>query len=118
MSNTVLVWLVVGVVVICLGVAALIVGGDIFPPRDEMRDATTRSDAQHTKRQNIAPGQQNSWIPPWTHAAPPRPFTVDAAHRVTQQHRGCLRDECPRKRAAWQTLVEARRVTPDSGREF
>ncbi|WP_280393266.1 hypothetical protein [Nocardia wallacei] len=54
----------------------------------------------------------------WDHSAPAQPLTVPNAHRVMQQHRSCLRADCPRKRAAWQTLVEAQHVTPDSGREF
>ncbi|WP_157186419.1 hypothetical protein [Nocardia jiangxiensis] len=52
----------------------------------------------------------------WTHTAPPRPFTVAQAHRVMQLHRACHRDECPRKRTAYRTLVEAQRLRPDSGR--
>lgn len=52
----------------------------------------------------------------YTHTAPSRPFTVQQAHRAMQQHRNCRRDDCPRKRAAYQTLVDARHIRPDSGR--
>ncbi|MBB5913185.1 hypothetical protein BJY24_002052 [Nocardia transvalensis] len=54
----------------------------------------------------------------WTHAAPPRPFTVAGAHKVMQQHKDCRREECPRKAAAWRTLTDARRIRPDSGRSY
>ena len=52
----------------------------------------------------------------WTHDAPARPFTAAQAHRVMQAHRTCRRQECPRKRAAYRTLVRAGRLHPDSGR--
>ncbi|RDI41754.1 hypothetical protein DFR68_1302 [Nocardia mexicana] len=52
----------------------------------------------------------------YTHTAPGRPFTVPQAHRAMQQHRDCRREDCPRKRAAYQALVEARHIRPDSGR--
>ncbi|RDI48542.1 hypothetical protein [Nocardia mexicana] len=54
----------------------------------------------------------------YTHTAPGRPFTVTQAHRAMQQHRTCRREDCPRKRAAFRTLVEARRIRPDSGRAY
>lgn len=54
----------------------------------------------------------------WTHAAPARPFTAAQTHRVMQAHRACRREECPRKRAAYRTLVEAKRLRPDSGRTY
>lgn len=46
------------------------------------------------------------------HEAPAAPFTVDEAHRVTQQHRGCAIADCPRKEAAWQVLIAAGRARP------
>ncbi|MFC8044084.1 hypothetical protein [Nocardia sp. NPDC057353] len=52
----------------------------------------------------------------WTHDAPAETFTADRAHREMQNHRDCLLNECARKAAAFQTLIEAGRVTPDSGR--
>ncbi|RDI47023.1 hypothetical protein DFR68_10918 [Nocardia mexicana] len=54
----------------------------------------------------------------YTHAAPGRGFTVPQAHRAMQQHRTCRREDCPRKRAAYQALVDARRLRPDSGRAY
>ncbi|WP_024802891.1 hypothetical protein [Nocardia sp. BMG51109] len=52
----------------------------------------------------------------WTHEAPDQPLAVDDSHRILQQHRDCDVKDCPRKRAAWQTLVEAGRIKPDSSR--
>ncbi|RDI54597.1 hypothetical protein [Nocardia mexicana] len=52
----------------------------------------------------------------WHHGPPPEPFTVKAAHQVMRQHKTCRRQDCARKRAAWERLVEVRHVTPDSGR--
>ncbi|GAB2709683.1 hypothetical protein GCM10027089_36460 [Nocardia thraciensis] len=54
----------------------------------------------------------------WTHEAPDGPLTVGEAHRITQQHRDCRLEDCPRKRTAWQTLVEAGKIKPDSGRNY
>ncbi|MBB5918378.1 hypothetical protein BJY24_007290 [Nocardia transvalensis] len=56
------------------------------------------------------------WTAELTHEVPGYPVTVAAAHRIMQQHRACDRDDCPRKRVAYQVLVEARHIKPDSGR--
>lgn len=56
------------------------------------------------------------WPHSWTHDAPAEPFTADEAHHEMQVHRTCRLDGCARKAAAFQTLIEAGRVTPDSGR--
>ncbi|MEU6187351.1 hypothetical protein [Nocardia sp. NPDC047038] len=48
------------------------------------------------------------------HRPPDKPFTVEQAHRVMQGHRPCRADACPRKRAAFRTLVASGRVVPDS----
>lgn len=50
------------------------------------------------------------------HAAPELPLGVSEAHSTMQRHRGCLREDCPRKQAAYQVLVEAGRIRPDSSR--
>ncbi|MBF6175907.1 hypothetical protein IU476_31035 [Nocardia blacklockiae] len=52
----------------------------------------------------------------WTHDAPAEPFTPNQAHKAMQQHRECPVEDCDRKRTAFQTLIEAGRVKPDSGR--
>lgn len=48
------------------------------------------------------------------HHAPTTPFTVSEAHRAMQLHRGCRADACPRKGAAFRTLVAAGRIVPDT----
>lgn len=54
----------------------------------------------------------------WTHSAPDSPISVQHAHRLMQEHRSCLVEDCPRKRAAWQTLVEVGHIKPDSARTY
>ncbi|MCM6774234.1 hypothetical protein NDR87_12200 [Nocardia sp. CDC159] len=67
--------------------------------------------------EDVVTGFQSSiWPHGWPHEAPEQPLSVSEAHRTMQRHRGCLREECPRKQAAYQTLVEAGRIRPDSSR--
>ncbi len=54
----------------------------------------------------------------FSHDAPTWSLSVGEAHRLMQQHLGCSVSDCDRKRAALQALVEAGKVTPDSGRAF
>jgi len=56
------------------------------------------------------------WPTGWPHEAPEERLTVAEAHLTMQRHRGCLREECPRKGAAYRTLVEEGRIRPDSSR--
>ncbi|MBF6174024.1 hypothetical protein [Nocardia blacklockiae] len=56
------------------------------------------------------------WPIGWPHEAPEEPMSVSDAHLAMQRHRSCHREECPRKRAAYRTLVAAGRLKPDSGR--
>ncbi|WP_327110316.1 hypothetical protein OHB12_21195 [Nocardia sp. NBC_01730] len=49
-----------------------------------------------------------------THRPPDEPFTIEQAHRVMQRHRPCRAVACPRKQAAFRTLVASGRVVPDS----
>lgn len=56
------------------------------------------------------------WPAGWPHEAPDEPFTISAARHVMQIHRECDRFDCARKMSAWNTLVEARVIVPDSGR--
>lgn len=51
------------------------------------------------------------------HTAPTHRFTIDEAHRTMQDHRSCNRHECVRKHAAWNVLVDAKRIVPDAGRQ-
>jgi len=57
-----------------------------------------------------------TWPTNWPHEQPEQPLTVNEAHHTMQHHRACLREECERKQAAWEILVEAGRVRPDPGR--
>lgn len=57
------------------------------------------------------------WPHSWTHDAPDQPFTADEAHREMQVHRSCRLDGCGRKAVAFQTLIDAGRVTPDTSRQ-
>ncbi|MBF6175967.1 hypothetical protein [Nocardia blacklockiae] len=54
----------------------------------------------------------------WTHDAPYSPLTVRHAQTIMQQHRACSVEDCPRKRAAWRTLIEAEKIKPDSSRNY
>ena len=43
----------------------------------------------------------------WTHAAPPRPFTVAQAVKAWEQHRVCAPASCPRREHALEILSGA-----------
>ncbi|MFF0492702.1 hypothetical protein ACWDSJ_24170 [Nocardia sp. NPDC003482] len=51
-----------------------------------------------------------------THSAPPGRLPVERAHRVMQMHTDCSTDNCPNKRAAYDALVRAGHLVPDSCR--
>ncbi|GAB2714607.1 hypothetical protein GCM10027089_43270 [Nocardia thraciensis] len=101
--NTATVWLVlIAVVVIFGGVVKVLLRDDFDDETDDFGEAPTNT------REIVT----------YTHTAPGRPFTVPQAHRAMQQHRTCRREDCPRKRAAYQALVDARHIRPDSGRAY
>ncbi len=77
-----------------------------------------RADREEVRAAREAPTQRLRTVIGWQHEAPAEPFTVPQAHRVMQQHRMCLREDCARKSEAYWTLVEARRLRPDSGRTY
>lgn len=56
------------------------------------------------------------WDRCFHHTAPEEPFDIFEAHRAMREHKGCLREECARKQAAWDVLVAAHRIVPDTGR--
>ncbi|KZM68410.1 hypothetical protein AWN90_11045 [Nocardia terpenica] len=58
------------------------------------------------------------WPNGWPHEAPDHPLSVTEAHKTMQRHRGCRADGCPRKAAAWRTLIAAKKVKPDSSRAY
>ncbi|WP_280361546.1 hypothetical protein [Nocardia wallacei] len=75
-----------------------------------------RSDRVYAREASEAPTRVFHVVTGWNHEAPRHPLTVRGAHLEMQRHRICQREDCPRKRAAYQTLVEAGRLMPDSGR--
>ncbi|WP_024801025.1 hypothetical protein [Nocardia sp. BMG51109] len=91
-------WMLAGLLVIAGGVVWLLLRSG----RDYERKAPT----------------QPLWTIGWTHEAPPYEPGVAGAHKIMQQHRACDREDCPRKRVAWQVLVEAGHIRPDSTREY
>jgi len=56
------------------------------------------------------------WPTNWPHEAPDGPLSVAESHQTMQRHLTCLREDCPRKSAAYMVLVAAGRMVPDSGR--
>ncbi|MCX4095944.1 hypothetical protein [Nocardia sp. alder85J] len=50
------------------------------------------------------------------HSTPIRPLNLERAHRVMQVHAGCGTDSCRNKRAAYEALVSAGHLVPDSSR--
>lgn len=56
------------------------------------------------------------WPRNWPHEMPEKALSIIEAHQAMQLHRNCRKEECARKRAAWDVLVESRRIVPDSGR--
>ncbi|MBL1072964.1 hypothetical protein JK358_00985 [Nocardia sp. 2] len=52
------------------------------------------------------------------HAAPDRALPVDDAHELMRLHRECSSYSCPRKLAAFDTLIAAGRIVPDSSRRY
>ena len=50
------------------------------------------------------------------HSAPTRPLTVERAHQVMQMHSDCATDCCDIKQAAFDALVTAGHLVPDSCR--
>lgn len=57
------------------------------------------------------------WPTGWPHEAPDHPLTSPEAHLTMQRHRDCRTDQCPRKAAARQVLIDTGRMKPDTSRE-
>ncbi|MEV0248513.1 hypothetical protein AB0H76_18080 [Nocardia sp. NPDC050712] len=53
------------------------------------------------------------WPVGWPHEAPELPFMISGARQAMRGHLDCALDDCPRKLAAWRTLVEAGVIHPD-----
>ncbi|MER7452068.1 hypothetical protein [Nocardia beijingensis] len=71
------------------------------------------------ERERISADQPGTglWPAGWPHEAPETPLSVTEAHQTMQRHRACRADQCPRKAAARQTLIDAGRMKPDTSRE-
>ncbi|MFI9405296.1 hypothetical protein [Nocardia sp. NPDC052316] len=52
------------------------------------------------------------------HATPAAPLTIAQAHESMRVHCACSVDHCRRKALAFNTLVEAGRIVPDSSRRY
>ncbi|WP_194832279.1 hypothetical protein [Nocardia sp. XZ_19_369] len=52
------------------------------------------------------------------HATPAGPLTITQAHESMRVHRACSVDHCRRKALAFNTLIEAGRIVPDSSRRY
>lgn len=65
-----------------------------------------RADRDYARQDREAPTQV-FWVG-WARQLPDHPLTVPEAHRLMQDHRLCMVDECPCKSAAWRTLVPSR----------
>ncbi|QIS16600.1 hypothetical protein [Nocardia arthritidis] len=50
------------------------------------------------------------------HVAPAHPLTIDGAHEAMRVHRACVIEHCRRKAFAFDVLVAAGRIVPDSSR--
>jgi hypothetical protein len=90
------------------------------PAANSAEEIIARVEAERRRERIMAEDARRAddgmWLNGWPHEAPARPLSVHEAHLTTQRHRECPMDRCPRKRAAWRTLIEAGRVTPDSSR--
>ncbi|MGF6886521.1 hypothetical protein ABIA39_004705 [Nocardia sp. GAS34] len=89
------------------GAAAILLGiRCLWPPNRPHHPTRTPSPPR-------CPLRPISWPPEFTCTAPKHPLTIPEAHRCMQLHRN---HNCPRKHAAFITLVAAGRITPDSSR--
>ncbi|MGW4088603.1 hypothetical protein [Nocardia sp. NPDC004750] len=68
----------------------------------------------HVAEQRMA---NTLWATGFPHDAPDHDLGIREAHMTMQRHRNCDIALCRRKRAAWQTLVDAKRIRPDTSRQ-
>ncbi|WP_330228666.1 hypothetical protein OHA40_21410 [Nocardia sp. NBC_00508] len=80
--------------------------------------AEWRAKRQRIQAEDARPADAGLWPQGWAHEAPDLPFSVPQAHATMQRHRECQVQDCPRKAAARQTLIEAGRMKPDTSREY
>jgi hypothetical protein len=98
----------VGLVVIFAVVIGVIIVNDLAYRREDL-PITQRTQASGRLKSSTPHTQ---WPPVWMHDAPRCPLDVPDAHRIMQAHRECRIAECPRKQAAYRTLVDAGRIVP------
>jgi hypothetical protein len=74
---------------------------------------------RHAAEERVAEQRMDNtlWARGFPHDAPDHELGVQEAHQTMQRHRNCDIAVCRRKRAAWQTLVDAKRIRPDASRQ-
>ncbi|WP_454196618.1 hypothetical protein [Nocardia sp. Marseille-Q1738] len=83
--------------------------------QDEWRAERRR---ERIRAEQAKPADARLWPTGWPHEAPDHPMSVSEAHATMQRHKGCRADQCQRKAAARQTLIDAGRMVPDTSREY
>lgn len=110
----------IGTIGLLAGVLLLATGSPDDADRVSRATSAPEDHPGSSSAQTAGPSRQAAehiWPSTWTHDAPEQPLTADEAHHEMQVHRTCRLDGCARKAAAFQTLIEAGRVTPDTSRQ-
>lgn len=102
----------IGVTLACL--ACVLDAAPFLRPERARPEARGTSQAHPANQETTM--DPTLWAPRWPHDAPDEPLTAGEAHRTMQRHRTCLREECPRKNAAYNVLVEVGDIKPDASR--
>ncbi len=110
-------WLfAIGVVAALMMIAAAYALAWMWPTR--IPEGRSVAEIQQRVRKERSEMDTAIWPIGYPHDAPDRPMSELEAQQTMQRHRSCQVGECPRKTAAWRTLVEAGRIKPDSGRAY
>ncbi|RBO84300.1 hypothetical protein [Nocardia puris] len=107
---------IAGVAAIALLVSVMVMATSLSRDPDSVSPDRLAPDRNPGSTQSPADAASPIWPSSWTHDAPKHFLTPDEAHRDMQIHRLCRLDGCARKAVAFQVLIEAGRVVPDSGR--
>jgi len=97
-----------GLVAITLGVIVVMVAVDIRSSRDDLPQPHPEGRAPSQSLRVVVQEFPTIEI----HTAPPWPLSIDQAHATTQRHIACAVEDCPRKRAAVDTLIRSGRMKP------
>ena len=100
---------VAAMVAIFVGVVAVVILNEFAYRRDDLYAEPRPAVTRQAPRRPLPP--LLLMMP--SHSAPIEPLSTDRAHDIMQEHLSCLVAECPRKRAAWDTLRFAGHLTPD-----